>query len=576
MLRLMSSQLKNILHFVAGGPTSLSHNLNWNGRPVRPDHIELSVLDSGATVSADAVNVTINTSVTVDILVESWHTIERTFGNRNLESLIPQPFIVGQGSPTPAFALGTTTIYARPASQGGSDTNGKGTLAKPYLTFQRAIRDVPNFPPPGARYIVDITGIGIEVLPDYYVLPNIQFPTIDYDNDTSIPYFYSGAGLRIRALLKPVSLSPAIDATITAATISEDTDTNLITLKISAPRATWTPANLKNKQLVRTGANTHKAACVIVDVLTNDTLVLTNNAIDFNGATGALSVAGGNAQIVEPSATLEGGVAPIIDYNNDPANSAFAGIVSTCNSIALQGLSITNRAGYTALAVMNCPNVPIEVCNVAGFFTQGQAGTYFTYANGCVMSYGLISVSSSFFCSACHFDSAPAGFDFFFYMVCATPQVFTNSIFSACSGYTSASQGGLPLICNTAFQNVLIDGSTGNAVAVTTGQLAFDHVQINNAQGKGVLAVERSNLIVNHLTGTGNLGAGLFVTDGSQAHVRDGGGSSIIGAGGEIVCGDLPNRTWANFYGVAPIGQQFDITAVGPAGATGTASRVFE
>src|SRR5271154_2323637 len=84
--------------------------------------------------------------------------------------------------PTAAFAVSTTTIYARVT---GSDTTGNGTLTNPYRTFQRAIRDVPLLPAPGARYIVDITGIGTEVFPPNYTTPAITVPTIGYPSDTS-------------------------------------------------------------------------------------------------------------------------------------------------------------------------------------------------------------------------------------------------------------------------------------------------------------------------------------------------------------------------------------------------------
>jgi hypothetical protein len=187
-------------------------------------------------------------------------------------------------TPTPPFALTTTTIYAR---LDGCDKRGNGSAHKPFRTFQRAIRGVPLLPAPGARYIVDITGIGTEALPDYYVLPNIQFPTIDYQNDFTFPYFYSGAGLRIRALPKLVTL-PGTEAVINAgagATIVENADTKLITLSIPSQLASWTAANLRNKKLIRT-IGTFKAGCVIVDA-TNapglSTLTLTNNADNFNG-----------------------------------------------------------------------------------------------------------------------------------------------------------------------------------------------------------------------------------------------------------------------------------------------------
>jgi hypothetical protein len=609
----MAEQIKNTLAFdlAPGASVTIPHGLKGpEDQPLTPDIIHIPSPD--LDVSADGVDLTLTNKggspIAGAVLVEWWHTIERGFGGVQNVNLPVKPYIVvsvesGNAPPQPPFDLTTTIIYARPVGQGGSDVTGKGTLAQPYLTFQRAIRDVPSLPAPGARFIVDITGIGTEVLPDYYVLPNIQFPTIDYQNDFTFPYFYSGAGLRIRALPKLVTL-PGTEAKIAvgaSATVSEDADTKLITLTIPLEdRTSWTMANLRNKKLIRT-VGSFKAGCVIVEATHAlggpSTLVLTNSAENFNsrsgegdslafaagtvtltdadgdftpqmvghlidifGSTslandgtfpitafvsptqieyangagvteplppfsgwhidglGALILAAGEElQIVEPSATLEGGAAPVIDYPNE---FGFAGIISACNSIAFQGLDITNRSFQQALGLLNSPNVPIELCNVAGLFSQGQAGQYFTYANGTLFSYGLVSVSGSFFATACHFDDS-AGFPFFFYVANGTPQTFNESIFTNCDTFTPGEQSGLSIICNTAWQNVLMTNCGG--IIVGDGRAVLDHVQINtvvptgsNPTGDGVRITEAGFGRFVHVTGTGITGYGAIVGNGSQ------------------------------------------------------------
>jgi hypothetical protein len=105
------TRLKNILRFVGlvdGVPASLPHNLNWNGRAVVPDFVDPS--SAGYVISADATNVTITRQpgalANVDVLVESWHSIERAFGAKQTVALTPQPFVAagGNGSSGGSFA----------------------------------------------------------------------------------------------------------------------------------------------------------------------------------------------------------------------------------------------------------------------------------------------------------------------------------------------------------------------------------------------------------------------------------------------------------------------------------------
>ena len=99
----MASQLKNIVSFVgvpAGGTVVLPHLLQVNGRGVVPDICTPS--DGTFTfLAADTVNITYRNDGTAagncDVLCESWHSIERAFGDNSILSLTPAPFIPGGG-----------------------------------------------------------------------------------------------------------------------------------------------------------------------------------------------------------------------------------------------------------------------------------------------------------------------------------------------------------------------------------------------------------------------------------------------------------------------------------------------
>jgi len=107
-------KLKNMLVFTGltvGVPVVRAHGLYWNpSLKVIPD---ICLLDQGGyTVTADDTNVTITRTTgpaDVNMLVESWHTIERAFGASSTKHLTPQPIIIqgtgsgGGGSSVQAF-----------------------------------------------------------------------------------------------------------------------------------------------------------------------------------------------------------------------------------------------------------------------------------------------------------------------------------------------------------------------------------------------------------------------------------------------------------------------------------------
>lgn len=135
----MATWLKNTILFanIPVGVTALPHRLvSPSGVPLIPDLVAANTVSpAGAlfSVTADATNVIVTNGsggdITVTIYVESWHTIERTFGSDNTLALVPQPFVIGNngsgggGGPGPAVVappptdiasvLGVSLLYAR-------------------------------------------------------------------------------------------------------------------------------------------------------------------------------------------------------------------------------------------------------------------------------------------------------------------------------------------------------------------------------------------------------------------------------------------------------------------------------
>jgi len=94
----MGTQLKNIVSFrdvPAAGQATLPHNLNWSGHPVVPDVAWPSA--GGFSLQFDATSVTVTNNgaalADVNVLVESWHSFDRCFGNQATNQLPDRPFV---------------------------------------------------------------------------------------------------------------------------------------------------------------------------------------------------------------------------------------------------------------------------------------------------------------------------------------------------------------------------------------------------------------------------------------------------------------------------------------------------
>jgi hypothetical protein len=554
----MSQRLKNTLSFAnltPGASVALPHGLITSvGRPLAPDTIFIP--NPSLNVASDTQNVTLTnagpSTLSGDVLVEAWHTIERAFSDVNDEDLPVKPYVVvsveqGNEPPQPPYSSGIITIYARVT---GSDS-GDGTLANPYRSFQRAIRDVPQVVPPGTRYIVDITGIGTENLPVNYALPSVSCPNYRFQRDFTLPYFQYAQQVTVRALPQLVaSLSPA-DAVITAAqatsltAVAGDPVTELVTLTIDAPRASWAADALKGKQLIRTvsvwptagspGGTPGVASCAIHGSDATH-LYLTVNPGAFNNGAGPLVMAPGEElRIVEPSATL---VAPPSnpDYNTsiyDPYFDAAPAI--TCvgiDSIGFQGIAFKCSAPGSAPSLAIGGHSPsLELCTV-------------DWLLGLDSNDGLYMLGGNVISGACDFEqnSSPTFFNTLllnvssFFFAIGVQLSTVNTVFANCvtiGNYPEEPQ----VTSGIGIKNSLFKNCNAPALFVSFLHCVLVNVKFVDCAGDAISISQNGYLRLLTVGGTGNVGYGVRCT---------GDGSGTVIANDATNIGDAEGRAYVN------------------------------
>lgn len=409
--------------------------------------------------------------------------------------------------PTAAFSLSTTTIYARP---NGSDKHGDGSFDKPFATFQQAIRFVPNILPPGATFIVDITGIGVETLPMDYEFPVIQGGGLVGDNPTfngPSPFEFT-PNFTLRAQPQLVSsLSPA-DATITAGIIGVDPRTGLV--NITVPLPVWTPGALKGSAIISNIAGQNRSASIYDNTATQ--LFICKRTNQF-GPVGPIVFAPGEVlQIVEPSATLE---AP------PPTNADNAAIrIGNISSLGLDGIRFRCTVPDTApaLLIANALQPFTELCDIDGIV--GSGATYQLSLLRTTLR-TVIDVEGSAFTPRDSYwtgiGSGSSGFlDFQGPLFVARTTVFDTCVTLESEDFA----GGFIPTPGWAFQNCLLTNSQGDAVHCKGGAYAFTNVAIDGATGNAILAdVGMSYITAANLSGVGNAGTGIVADDGTHVVV---------------------------------------------------------
>jgi len=480
------------------------------------------------------------------------------------------------------------TIYARTT---GSDVTGNGTLANPYRTFQRAIRDVPSVIPGGYTYTVDITGIGTEVLPPDYQIPAIFAPTsfnLTEEIGGTVPLPFSvGAAFNIRAFPQPASNIPLADTAVPAADVASETQdpySNIVTITTLTPRASWAADALKGKFLLVEGSGF--GSCVI-QASTATTLVITR---DFPTPGAALTIA-------ECSATLETSVV-------EPSGTEAGIAVLNSPQIAYQGIRFTSTTGSSSLRHSGGSQPMMNLCDIDGIRVLLVAANFWCEAT--VIRNKLDMDGAAFTAYQC----LVLGCDVF--QAGTSGNVWYSTINDGCESmgnvptYTTDGYGFPAVgweIVDCWFTNiqptVTFYGDTFDVGAIWAnggGSYSLQNVRFDSTVGPALTAQGSNSSFWLENVGGSTLTPPLRAIDGATIRIADDATDIADGGGFGMQVGALPPRTWADFRtalpGPAPSGRgiknEYDLSlnvagwpegdeGVGLAGTGGrSGSRVFQ
>lgn len=572
----MAEQLKNTLSFNldTGASVVLPHGLQTAlGTPLAPDIIFVPSTEL-VVDNSDDVAVTLRNDggpITGALLVESWHTIERAFGGAQFPDLPVKPYIVfgGESPVEPPFDVGVVRIYARTT---GDDLTGNGTLAKPYRTFQRAVRDVPPILGPGTSYVIDITGpadgsLFDETLPDGYTLPAWKSPNND-DSTATTPFQQFGQAITIFATPQRVqSLTPA-EATINVGdvTITNDPITTLSTFTLTGPaRPGW--AGIKGKFVLDSVGGIH-------------------NVVISEASPTAISVTGSNAvgggfhfplQIIEPSAWLHGN-------GNDDFGAVGSINAHNVDDLGFCGIKITSDNGFPGLFFDGNGCCGLEFCELEDPQILGSAGNIqFDNANRVANCWvkapaGLASFtgqSLALFKSL--FDGVATHNGPFLPAATAIAMLF--DVFDGCGvletiGYNPTFGPAPAGTLHWSIQRTAIKNGTSDGVRFHGTYGRFAKVDISNNVGNGIVVNRGGGLLYLEHVGstTPNLGAfGVDISDGMQVQADVDTVvtlASLSGATDDVSVGSVGAKSWAQVAAAVNIPDY--------AGANATGARIFQ
>jgi hypothetical protein len=229
---------------------------------------------------------------------------------------------------------GGATIYARTT---GDDDTGDGSLGNPYRTFVRALRDVPIIIS-NAQYIIDITDLGDEELPDDFCL--LSYVSNNTDNELN-------ASLIIRATLATNTSLVGISGVVA------QTYANVSCYVITFSGQTWTPDEFAGLILQQAGS-------LYMPIVSNtsDTITVMSDTAPIDGV---------DYVIVEQSASLSSAVTSdtLIGFNNIAAPIHVSGVLFDSSNTITYGLSIAycNNINFTYCSVVSKPTMINSVGN---------------------------------------------------------------------------------------------------------------------------------------------------------------------------------------------------------------------
>lgn len=181
--------------------------------------------------------------------------------------------VVDNGQPAQAPFPPVPLDIAISVATTGSDTTGDGTVAKPYRTGQRAIRDVPLQIPSGQHFLIEaLDEMGDEFFPTQYIFPTfVATGANGGEIDFSQATFHYRAPVMIRGKLRQATGVTGITTIPFVGSVVSVPDPGNGLIAIQFVGAGWTPGQLIGKYAL--GAGTAVQHSVIKDN-TIDTIFL--------------------------------------------------------------------------------------------------------------------------------------------------------------------------------------------------------------------------------------------------------------------------------------------------------------
>lgn len=447
-------------------------------------------------------------------------------------------------APFPDNAPLITRIFVR---IDGDDANDGTSEETAFRTVQHAFTTLPHVIQPGQAIIVDCTGIGIENFPAGYQMPEVHGAALIQSVGTTPPFIFL-ASLNVWATPQPASNVPVADTTVPSGyLVTADPVTNLATITVGAPIASWAGDSLQGKMLI---SDTVVAGSGVIYASDTTHLFTTIDA----------SQVGGTLSIVEPSATFQTPTAGADGTGFEAAD---------ITSLSFGGIAFTCLDGSLALGIMNTSQPILELCDIGGLETENVPEQVLPRSS--VLRNGLDIEASSF--TPSRSLMLDLGFAVF-------GDATVLSIRSVWDG-TQFAIGPTPVFTATGtsgfgtweFLQVLIRNSTAADAAVLCqgyGSFAFENVLIQGSAGDAIRAQDQVSLALTNVQGgTGgvsdpaNAGYGLQLLDGAQARIFDDATvvtGSAEGPNSDLKVGVLPVRPWSDFRNNAPIKNQFDLS----------------
>lgn len=644
----MAEQLKNTLSFAnlaPGASIVLPHGLRSQLRALAPDIVFIPSPDLDVAAS-DATNITLTNHgaapISGAVLVEAWHTIERAFGDDANEDAPIKPYVVvsvenNNQPPWPPFSETTLKIYANAT---GSDATGDGTQAKPYRTFQRAAQDIPRQIAPGNRVIVDVTNLGLEVLPPNYALPSLDSPfgiEFSYVLANAADYYPFTTATALEIIAKPKLATLAQGSNTLGAgnilAVMPDPDTNLMVVQTNQDygaadslkgKLVQDPVGLRGIIWHNT-AGPNSVLYLTIPHMPDEFIapVFESPPTGFPPGfpQGFPVPIAPPLQIVEQSAEFQTQKAP---------NSVLRGgfVIAGSGSIGVRGIKIqlapafANPTGFDT-EVWGSRTVFLEAAQLDGLLIAHSVGQIILLHVNVHDAIFLTEASTGLFSSMLQNVPSlglpfgpPAAIEAIGFVLdgCAAlgPRynplqpagrgpmvdlqlrngVIMNSVADLNFGQIAAPENFpapfVPFSINPAF------AVPGHGIYFPGGKGIVDHVKIFGCTSDGVHAEAgagflelksvtggQGGIVFGDLTDTANAGIGLLVTDGIFCRISDddpavGIASNVFGTGGEIKVGDAGGLTDTWANFLGVTKSLFDITAVAGTGATGSGSRVFK